>query len=41
MKKNQIEKSRNKNIKSVKKNSMKEFNRKLDRTTERLTEIQK
>lgn len=32
-------KSRNKNIKPVKKNSMKELNRKLDRTTERLTEI--
>lgn len=32
-------KSRNKNIESVKKNSVEELNRKLDRTTERLSEI--
>lgn len=32
-------KSRNKNIESVKKNLVEELNRKLDRTTERLSEI--
>lgn len=32
-------KSRNKNIESVKKNSVEELNRKLDRNTERLSEI--